>query len=149
MIYCLWIPDVDLNEAMKIPEIKKRLEGVTEHREKSTEKSTREKASTPNRFYFSAHENTNSILIPRHSSENRKYIPIGLFDDSTIIADSAMAIYHATPLLFGIVTSRMHMVWMRTVAGRLKTDYRYSSALVYNTFPFPNITDSQKEDAKN
>ena len=143
--YCLWISDSDLNEARETPEIKKRLEGVVAHREKSSEKSTRKKANTPNQFYFNSHEETDSILIPRHSSERREYIPIGFFDSSSVIADSAMAIYHATPWLFGIVTSRMHMVWMKTVAGRLKTDYRYSSALVYNTFPFPDITEQQKE----
>lgn len=144
--YCLWIPDKNLNEARKIEEINKRLLGVTNHREKSTEKSTREKALTPNHFYFSSHEDTDSILIPRHSSENREYIPIGFFNNDTIIADSAMAIYNAKPWLFAVVTSKMHMVWMRTVAGRLKTDYRYSSALVYNTFPFPNISQKQKEE---
>lgn len=143
--YCLWIPDVSLNEARQIDEINERLHGVTKHREKSTEKSTREKALTPNHFYFSSHEDTNSILIPRHSSENREYVPMGFFNDDTIIADSAMAIYYAEPWLFAVITSKMHMVWMRTVAGRLKTDYRYSSALVYNTFPFPDISEQQKE----
>lgn len=143
--YCLWISDKDLKEACQTPSIKARLENVVRHREKSSEKSTRAKAETPNHFYFSAHVKTDSILIPRHSSETREYIPIGFFNDDTIIADSAMAIYHAQPWLFAVITSRMHMVWVRAVGGKLKTDYRYSAKLCYNTFPFPDISTKQKE----
>jgi len=143
--FCLSIVDEDLDVATKIPEIKNRLDRVEIHRLNSSEKSTREKAKTPNHFYFSSHLDTDSILIPRHSSENRDYIPIGIFNSETIIADSAMAIYHAQPWLFAVVTSRMHMVWVRNVGGKLKTDYRYSAKLCYNTFPFPDITTKQKE----
>jgi type II restriction/modification system DNA methylase subunit YeeA len=143
--YCLWIPDVELHEATQIDNINVRLRKVTEHRKNSTEKSTREKALVPNHFYFSSHDDSDSILIPRHSSELRPYIPIGFFDSQTIIADSAMAVYHAQPWLFAILTSRMHMVWVRAVGGRLKTDYRYSAKLCYNTFPFPSINEKQKE----
>jgi hypothetical protein len=142
--FCLWIDDEDLNEAKKINKIEKRLNKVEIHRLNSSEKSTREKAKKPNHFYFSSHEKTDSVLIPRHSSENRDYIPLGIFNQETIIADSAMAIYQAQPWLFAIVTSRMHMVWVRNVGGKLKTDYRYSAKLCYNTFPFPNISDKQK-----
>ncbi len=143
--YCLWIPDNELEKAKLIKEINERLQNVVRHREKSTEKSTRAKAQTPNHFYFASHQNTDSLLIPRHTSENRDYIPIGFFNDETVIADSAMAIYDAEPWLFAVVTSRMHMTWVRAVGGKLKTDYRYSAKLCYNTFPFPNITTKQKE----
>ncbi|WP_455629123.1 class I SAM-dependent DNA methyltransferase [Parabacteroides chinchillae] len=143
--YCLWIPDNELSEVRKYNMIKERLDKVTKHREKSSEKSTRAKSGIPNHFYFSAHKDTDSILIPRHSSESRPYIPIGFFDSETIIADSAMAVYNASPWHFAVITSRMHMVWVRAVGGRLKTDYRYSAKLCYNTFPFPNITEKQKE----
>lgn len=143
--FTLWIDDSDLNDALKINEIKNRLDKVEIHRLNSTEKSTREKAKTPNHFYFSAHEETDSIIIPATSSENRDYIPIGFLDKDTIISNSAMAIYHAKPWLFAVVTSRMHMVWVTNVGGKLKTDYRYSAKLCYNTFPFPNISDKQKE----
>ncbi|MCS2776446.1 N-6 DNA methylase [Bacteroides fragilis] len=143
--YCLWIPDNELYEVKKYNMIKERLDKVTKHREKSSEKSTRAKSGIPNHFYFSAHKDTDSILIPRHSSESRPYIPIGFFDSETIIADSAMAVYNALPWHFAVITSRMHMVWVRAVGGRLKTDYRYSAKLCYNTFPFPNITEKQKE----
>lgn len=143
--FCLWIKDKELQEANTVLSIQNRLNKVVEHREKSTEISTREKAKKPNHFYFSAHADTDSILIPRHSSESRDYIPIGFFNNETVIADSAMAIYHAQPWLFAVVTSRMHMVWVRAVGGKLKTDYRYSAKLCYNTFPFPEITTKQKE----
>lgn len=143
--FCLWIDDKDLDKAKENSLIRNRLDKVEIHRLNSTEVSTREKAKNPNHFYFSSHEETDSILIPRHSSENRDYIPLGIFNQETIIADSAMAIYNAQPWLFGVITSRMHMVWVRNVGGKLKTDYRYSAKLCYNTFPFPDITTKQKE----
>ncbi|MEE1962017.1 DNA methyltransferase [Allomuricauda taeanensis] len=143
--FCLFIDDEDLDEATKVFEIKNRLDKVEIHRLNSTEVSTRDKAKTPNHFYFSSHLDTDSILIPRHSSENRYYIPIGIFTSETIIADSAMAVYNAEPWLFAVITSRMHMVWVRNVGGKLKTDYRYSAKLCYNTFPFPDISSKQKE----
>ncbi|MCI5146295.1 MAG: class I SAM-dependent DNA methyltransferase, partial [Candidatus Electrothrix sp. AR3] len=74
----------------------------------------------------------------------REYIPFGFLDNNHIVSDSAQAIYDPPPYIFAVISSRMHMTWVRTVAGRLKTDYRYSSALCYNTFPFPGITDTQK-----
>ncbi|MFV0505624.1 MAG: class I SAM-dependent DNA methyltransferase, partial [Bacteroidales bacterium] len=143
--FVLWISDNDLEEANKIVEVRNRLSKVEAHRIKSTEKSTREKAKKPNHFYFSAHQETDSIIIPATSSERREYIPIGFLNKDTIISNSAMAIYHAEPWLFAVVTSRMHMVWVRNVGGKLKTDYRYSAKLCYNTFPFPVINTKQKE----
>ena len=97
-------------------------------------------------FYFSAHKNSESIIIPRHSSERRDYIPIGFLSSKTVIADSALAIYDAQPWNFAVITSRIHMSWIRAVAGRLKSDYRYSGAICYNTFPFPTITEIQKQE---
>jgi len=113
--FCLWIEDRDLEQARQINVIAERLNKVIEHRENSSEKSTREKAYTPNHFYFTSYKSTDSILIPGHSSERREYIPIGFFNEDTIISNSAMAIYNAEPWLFAILTSRMHMVWVRSV----------------------------------
>ncbi len=141
--WCLYISSKDLELALEIPEIKRRLEAVTEKRSKSTEKSTVAIAKKPNRYYFSAHEDGYSIFVPRTSSESREYIPIGLLNGETIISD-AQAIYKPEIYIFAIISSRIHMSWVRAVAGRLKTDYRYSSALCYNTFPFPEITEMQK-----
>ncbi len=143
--WCLKIEDYDLEEADSVPEIKKRLNHISEKRSKSTEKSTRELAKNPNHFYFFSHLNSDSILVPRHSSERRIYIPIGLFDSNTIIADSALAIYNAKPWIFGVISSKMHMTWVRAVGGKLKTDYRYSGKLCYNTFPFPDVSLKEKE----
>ncbi|MEI8128723.1 MAG: type IIL restriction-modification enzyme MmeI, partial [bacterium] len=85
------------------------------------------------------------IIVPRVSSERREYIPMGFLDKKTIIVDSAQAVYDAESWVFGVLTSRMHMTWVRAVAGRLKTDYRYSAEICYNTFPFPNINENQKK----
>jgi type II restriction/modification system DNA methylase subunit YeeA len=144
--WCLLIPDEYLKLVDNIDEIQNRYKNIIEVRSKSTEKSTRELANYPNRFYFFSHRNTPSIIVPATSSENRTYIPIGFLDENTIISNSAQAIYDAEPWIFGVISSLIHMVWMKTVGGKLKSDYRYSSALIYNTFPFPNISEKQKEE---
>lgn len=143
--YCLWITDEDLNLAKSIPPIQDRLNKVFEFRNSSDAPSTRAYANRSHLFVQRAYKPTNSIIIPKVSSERRKYIPTGFVDKNTVISDLAFAIYDAKPWIFGVVTSRMHMVWVRAVAGRLKTDYRYSAELCYNTFPFPDITDKQKQ----
>lgn len=144
--WCLFIPDEKVNELINISEIKTRFENITRQRAKSTEASTRLLSEYPNRFYFCCHKDTESIIIPRHSSERREYIPIGYLNKNHIIADSAFAIYDAQIWIFGILTSKMHMTWVKTVGGKLKTDYRYSATLCYNTFPFPKITESKRQE---
>lgn len=91
------------------------------------------------------HRDGQSIIIPRHSSERRRYLPIGLISDNAIINDSATAIYDAPTWLFSVISSRVHLLWTGAVGGRIKTDYRYSNTLVYNTFPAPNLSTDQKE----
>jgi hypothetical protein len=144
--WCLYITDDKLDFANTIPEIVQRLLLVREFRQKSTEISTRTASDFPHRFYYSVHSESNSIIIPRTSSERREYIPIGFLNGDTIVSDAASVIFNAEPWIFSILNSRIHMTWVRAVAGRLKTDYRYSSQLCYNTFPFPSITDAQKQD---
>lgn len=143
--YCLWIEDKELKEAHKIAKIALRIENVETHRLNSKREATKALAENPHLFGEIRHQITDSIIIPRTSSENREYIPMGFLNEDTIISDSAMAIYNAQPWLFAVITSRMHMVWVRNVGGKLKTDYRYSAKLCYNTFPFPDITAKQKE----
>ncbi len=143
--FCLWLDDKASKEAYKIPQIANRIDKVEIHRLNSKREATQVLAESPHLFGEIRHQQSDSLLIPRHTSETRDYIPIGFFNSDTIIADSAMAIYQAQPWLFAIVTSRMHMTWVRNVGGKLKTDYRYSAKLCYNTFPFPNISDKQKE----
>lgn len=147
--WCLYIKDSDLGFARQFPTLESRLEAVTQHRQASTEQSTRNLASQPNRFYFSGYDETAAIIVPRTSSERRDYIPMGFIGDDVIISDAAQAIYGAEPWILGVISSRIHMVWVRAVAGRLKTDYRYSSALCYNTFPYPNLSDSKKAEITN
>ena len=144
--YCIYIKDHEIQDALAIPEIKRRIEAVRNHRQNSTENSTRLMANQPHKFYFQSYNETESIIIPRTSSENRFYIPIGYLSKDIIISDAAQAIYEAKTYIFSIVSSRIHMTWVRAVAGRLKSDYRYSSALCYNTFPFPPISDNQKQE---
>lgn len=143
--WCLAIQDSDVAEATKIQEIAMRLDGVRAHRAKSTEKSTRALAETPHRFYFFSHQDTDSVIIPRVSSERREYIPVGYLTRNTIISDSANAAYGVEPWLFALLTSRAHVVWLRAVGGKMKTDYRYSSTIVYNNFPVPALSDAVKE----
>ncbi len=143
--YCLWIDTENEKEAKSIKPIAERIEKVKKLRESSNREATRKLAKVPFRFGEVRHQETDSIIIPRHSSENREYIPIGFLNSETVIADSALAVYDIEPWLFGVIHSKMHMVWVNAVGGKLKTDYRYSAKLCYNTFPFPDITLKQKE----
>ncbi len=144
--WCLYITDEQLDEAVQYPEIKERLARVREHRLKSTETSTKKIASKPNRFYYSPHKNSDAIIIPLVSSQRRKYVPIGVVDQNTVISNLAFAIYDTAPWHFAVLTSAMHMTWMRATGGKMKTDYRYSSALVYNTFPIKPLIENQKNE---
>ena len=142
--YCLWLGDCSPAELRKMPEAMKRVEAVKEFRLASTSPPTRKLAETPRRFHVENMPDTEYILVPRHSSEKRKYIPIGFLPPEVIAGDSNLIIPSATRYHFGILTSNIHMAWIRTVCGRLKSDYRYSKDIVYNNFPWPDATDDQK-----
>lgn len=144
--WCLYISEQTLEFATSISPIAKRLEKVKLFREKSTEFTTREMAKQPHKFYYSLHNDSSSIIIPRTSSERRDYIPMGFLDGKTIVSDAASVVFNAQLWSFSILTSRIHMTWVKAVGGRLKLDYRYSSQLCYNTFPFPKISQAQKEE---
>ena len=143
--WCLWFDQENLNNLMTVPEFRKRIEAVRAFRLSSKKKATKDKAETPHLYTSIRHVNSPSILVPRVSSENRDYVPFGFLNKDYIVKDSAYAIYDATPEIFSLISSRMHMVWLKTFAGRLKSDMRYSSNLVYNTFPFPILTQAQRE----
>ena len=143
--YCLWIDEDDLNEALESKLISNKIDKVKKYRLNSTRNATVELAKIPYRFGEDRHKETESIIVPATSSEKREYIPIGFLEKGIIIKNSAQAVYNATPWVFGLVTSKMHMVWVRNIGGKLKTDYRYSAKLCYNTFPFPEISEKQKE----
>ena len=145
--YCIWISKEGLPKANKIEAIRQRIEAVRRMRLASNKKATREDAEYPYRFGEVRHQDSNSIIIvPSVSSERREYIPIGFLDNNFIVSNSALALYEAYPFAFGLLTSKMHMAWVKTFAGRLKSDYRYSSVLCYNTFPFPPISEQRKDE---
>jgi hypothetical protein len=144
--WCLWIEDGERELAERVEGIKQRIDLVKKFREQSKKKATREDAKTPHKFSEIRYITKDSIIIPRHSSERREYIPFGYLTDQEVILDSAQAIYDAEPWIFGVISSRMHMVWVRAVCGSLETRIRYSSALGYNTFPIPTLTTKQKEE---
>lgn len=143
--YCLWITDENLEFANSIPPIKNRIEQVRAFRLKSKADSTAQWAERAHMFKQRAHKDTDSIIFPGVSSERRFYIPIGLLTSDTIISNAAYAIYDANIFIFGILCARQHIIWLQAVGGKLKSDYRYSS-LVYNSFPFPSISDSKKSE---
>ena len=144
--YCLWITNKNLAIALSIPEIVMRIENCKKSRLESKREATNKLANTPWMFGEVRHKESDSIIIPRVSSERRKYFPIGFLSHNIIITDRAFAIYDAQMWVFGFLTSNFHMVWMRAVAGRLKMDYNYSSTLCYNTFPFPEISEEKKKE---
>ncbi len=143
--YCFWLKDISPAEIRKHPEIKKRVEAVKELRLQSSASATREKALVPHLFFYCSHPNSDYLLIPRVSSERREYIPIGFNHPDVIASDACSIVPNATLFHFAVLTSSVHNAWMRTVAGRLKSDYRYSGGVVYNNFIWPEADDAQKE----
>lgn len=144
--YCIWIESDNLKLANEILPISKRIENVKKYRLESKREATNKLASFPYRFGEIRHQNSDSIVIPQTGSERREYLPIDFRNGDTIVSNAARVIYNAQTYLFAILTSKMHIVWVRAVAGRLKMDMQYSNTLCYNTFPFPNITYIQKEE---
>ncbi len=144
--YCIWVDEQHKDLAYSIPVLSARFEKIKEKRLESTKAATREYALFPYSFTEKRYKETEAVIIPSTSSERRDYIPIGYLDKGVVITNSAFAIYDAPIWLFGVLTSQMHMDWVRVVGGRLKTDYRYSAQLCYNTFPFPKISDSKKSE---
>ena len=143
--YALWITSDGLATASSIPDIAERIERVAEYRLSSKREATRKLAKVAYRFGEVRHQDTNAIIVPSVSSEKREYIPIGFLDGSTIISNLAFAIYGAEPWLFALISSRMHNIWVRSVAGALETRIRYSATLCYNTFPVPSLSEKQRE----
>lgn len=145
--FCIWISNKRLAEAVKINGIKERLSKVEAFRKKSEKDLTRRGASTPHLFQQVRQTGEETILIiPRVSSERRPYVPIGLLPKNSILADSAFGMYDSPIWNMALIASRIHLVWIATVCGKLKTDFRYSNTLGWNTFPVPSLTAKNKED---
>ncbi len=134
------------NELKKYPLIYERVKAVAKYRSESSKDSTREKSKTPTLFAETRQPESNFLLIPRTSSELRKYIPFGFYSKDYIVNDSCIALPNATLYLFGHLTSQMHITWVKYTCGRLKSDFRYSNTIVYNNYPFPkDVSNKQKE----
>ena len=145
--YCLWIEQSEYEESLHSSLIARRLEAVRLMRLESKAASTREFAKVPYRFVqIQGTARQSTLIVPRVSSERRPYLPVGLLDKTAVIADSAFALYDAPLWNMAVIASRLHLVWVAAICGKLKTDYRYSNTLGWNTFPSPRLTETNKTD---
>ena len=142
--YCLWLGDCSPSELRSMPKCLERVQNVREFRLASSSAGTRKIADKPTRFHVENMPIGNYILIPKVSSEKRRYSPIGFMDDSALCSDLVFITNSSTLYDFGILTSNVHMAWMRAVCGRLEMRYRYSKDIVYNNYPWPSPNDEQK-----
>jgi hypothetical protein len=144
--YCLWIEDRHLDEAMRIMAIRQRIEGVRAMRLKSRDSGANEMAARAHQMREMNIGQKQTIVMPRVSSETRGYLPVGLIDQRTTVTDLSFALYDAPLWNMALIASRLHLVWIGTVCGKLKTDFRYSNTLGWNTFPVPLLTEQNKTD---
>ncbi|MBL6729787.1 MAG: class I SAM-dependent DNA methyltransferase [Bacteroidia bacterium] len=142
--YCLWIDDDKVDEAYNIKPIKDRIDKCEIYR-LNAGRDARKAAEVPHRFFYRKYQSGESIIIPMTSSSNRNYIPVGIEADGSILSNGVFVIYNFSPYHFGILSSKLHLLWAKAVGGKMREDIRYSVNLVYNTFPFPDITTKQKE----
>ncbi len=143
--FCLWINNIDSEQAFKTPEIAQRIERVSAMRLSSPKKQTQQEADTPHRFSENRHQaSKTTIVVPRVSSENRPFLPVGLIEGETIIGDRNFALYDAPLWNMALIASRLHWVWIGTVCVRMRTDFSYSNTLGWNTFPVPPLTEANK-----
>lgn len=144
--YCLWVEDKNVELAYSIPELVQKFEGVRQMRMKSKKQVTRELAKIPHKFAENRFCRLEAMIVPVVSSSRRTYIPIGFVPEDTVVYYSSFAIYGAQIFDFAVISSYIHMIWVKETAGRLKNDYRYSAQLCYNTFPFPKISETKKNE---
>ena len=135
--WCLWLGDCPPKELRRMPECMKRVEAVRAFRSRSKSAPTRKLASTPTRFHVENQPSGPYLVLPRHSSETRSYIPLGFVSEQSFTGDACLMSSSAALFHFGVLTSVMHNAWVRYTCGRLKSDFRYSASIVYNNFPWP------------
>ena len=142
--YSFWIEEKDLNDALQFNSIKERIDKVKNFRQNSgsVAKSLVDKSYC---FRFPKRAKNHMVIIPRTTGENREYLPVGLLDNNTITTDAAYGIYDYSNWILGIIMSKMQIVWMKPLCGRLGTSFRYSSSICYNSFPFPTISEEKKK----
>lgn len=145
MRWCIWLKDKNPSEYRKSNLIMDRIKKTYEYRKSSSRKETLKLADTPYLFGEIRQPNSDMLVIPKVSSERRKYLPMKFVDKDTVVNGSALILATNEKYIFGILTSNVHMSWMRAVAGRMKSDYQYSASIVYNNFPWPNPTQEQKQ----
>lgn len=143
--YCLWIDDNQIQEANQIELIKQRIEKCKNYR-LGAGRDAQKAALVPHRFFYRKYKEGNSFIVPFTSSENRTYLPVGYEKSGTVISNGLFVIYDSTPLIFGILSSKMHMIWTKIVSGKLETRIRYSVNIAYNNFPFPEILENAKQE---
>ncbi|MCX7099530.1 MAG: hypothetical protein NTV43_16680 [Methylococcales bacterium] len=141
--YCLWLKGIAANELKSYTWIMRRVELVRETRLKSVDANTRRWADFPSLFQADRQPNSNYLLVPKVSSEKRKYVPLGFCEPDLIVNPTVLVVPNASRYHFGVLQSTMHMAWMRSVCGRMKSDYQYSNTIVYNNYPWPNPTENQ------
>lgn len=146
--YCLWLKDCDPSQLRSVPQILERLEGVRKSRLASKKKATQEKSVTPALFTEDRQPDKDYLMVPVVSSSNRRYIPMAFVSKDTIANTNAQMIPDAEEYHFGILSSNVHMAWVRVVAGRMKSDYAYSGTIVYNNFPWIELSEQGKEKIK-
>lgn len=142
--WCLWLVGATPAELRNMPEVMKRISACRIDRENSRDAGRRKLAQTPSLFRETISPVQSYIVVPATSSERRRYVPIGFVDPEVIVSNAVLMIPDGTLYHFGILTSNVHMAWMRAVCGRLKSDYRYSKDIVYNNFPWPDVADTQR-----
>ena len=143
--YCLWLKDAKPDELRRLPLVMQRVQAVKAFRLESKRQATNDLAATPTQFAFVSHPDSHYLLLPSVSSERRNFIPIGFMPPEVITSNLCLIVADATLYHFGILTSTMHMAWVRYTCGRLKSDYRYSNSIVYNNYPWPDEpTDKQR-----
>ncbi|MBN6774526.1 class I SAM-dependent DNA methyltransferase [Pseudomonas granadensis] len=144
---CLWVDDSEVEQANQFASLRARFEQVREFRLSSKAKETRPSSKYPHRFrQIQGSPGNESIVVPIHSSESRQYLPVGLLPKGAIVSNAAFAIYDVSQVCLALLASRLHLVWIATVCGKIKTDYRYSNTLGWNTFPVPLLTEQNKAD---
>lgn len=144
--YCIWVEDDFASTAYEIAPFASRFERCRQMRQNSTKQATIQDAQFPYRFSERRFLDTECIVVPSHSSENRAYVPIGYLSEAAVISNAAFVVYDTEKWLFALLTSKMHNLWVRAVGGALETRIRYSNTLCYNTFPFPKLTKEQKDE---
>jgi len=142
--YCLWIDDNKVDEALSIPKIRDRINKCLEFR-LSAGRDAKKAANVPHRFFYRKYKNKPAVILPMTSSERRQYLPLGFANNGVVASNGVFVIYDVEPFIFGILSSKIHNIWARTVAGKLEERIRYSNALCYNSFPLPKLTEQKKQ----